>query len=301
MDIGYAGAFLGGILTLLSPCSVMLLPAFFAYAFTSPKALIGRTAVFYAGLTVTLVPLGIFAGSFGSLLTTHRSAMILTAAIVVIVLGVWQISGLPIPGLSRNDDTGTDRASTASVFALGAVYAVAGACSGPILGSVLMVAAVGGNAPYGATVLALYALGMVVPLFVLAAVWKRFGTRVRALVRPREISIGPWHNTVTMVVAGVLSIGIGVLLLLSDGTAALSGIVSIGTQFEAESDLAEWSSGISDLWFVLAAFVVLAAFAAWYLLRRRPASDAADQLDDADDIAPADEPDSADAMSGKGV
>ena len=101
MDIGYAGALLGGILTLLSPCSVMLLPAFFAYAFTSPTALIGRTAVFYAGLSATLVPLGIFSGSLGSLLTTNRSALVAVAAGVVIVLGLWQLSGLPIPGLSR--------------------------------------------------------------------------------------------------------------------------------------------------------------------------------------------------------
>jgi cytochrome c-type biogenesis protein len=30
MTIGYAGALIGGVLTLLSPCSAMLLPAFFA-------------------------------------------------------------------------------------------------------------------------------------------------------------------------------------------------------------------------------------------------------------------------------
>ena len=275
MDIGYAGALLGGVLTLLSPCSVMLLPSFFAYAFTDPKALVGRSAVFYAGLTVTLVPLGVFAGSLGSLLTTHRTALIVTAAVMIIVLGVWQLSGVPVPGLSRTSGAGGDRASTASVFALGAVYAVAGACSGPILGSVLMVAAVGGAPAYGAVVLALYALGMVVPLFVLAFAWKRFGSRVPALVRPRTVRLGRWENTVTMVVSGVVSIGIGILLLLSDGTAALSGIVSIGTQYEAESKLATWSCGVSDLWFVIAAFAVLAVFGAWRLMRRRSVGDRA--------------------------
>ena len=39
MDIGYLSAFLGGLLSLLSPCSIMLLPAFFAYAFNSPGKL----------------------------------------------------------------------------------------------------------------------------------------------------------------------------------------------------------------------------------------------------------------------
>ena len=45
MDIGYLGALLGGVLSLLSPCSVMLLPAFFAYAFTDPATLVARTAI----------------------------------------------------------------------------------------------------------------------------------------------------------------------------------------------------------------------------------------------------------------
>ena len=43
-------AFLGGALTLLAPCSVMLLPAFFAYAFTSRTTLLARTGLFWLGL-----------------------------------------------------------------------------------------------------------------------------------------------------------------------------------------------------------------------------------------------------------
>lgn len=273
MDIGYTGAFLGGILTLLSPCSVMLLPAFFAYAFTSPSALIGRTAVFYLGLSGTLVPLGVFSGTLGSLLTTHRSTLVAVAAGVVIVLGLWQLSGLPVPGLSRAQGTSADATSTASVFALGAVYAVAGVCAGPILGSVLMVAALGGSAVYGGSVLALYALGMTVPLFVLAAVWKRLGSRGRALIAPKEVTIGPWRNTWTMVVSGLLSIAIGALLILTDGTASLSGVFTIGTQYTAESTLATWSQGASDVWFVVVAALVLAGVLGWRsLTRRRPSS-----------------------------
>ena len=44
MLIGYGGAFLGGMAAILSPCAVLLLPAFFAYAFNTPKA---RTARCY--------------------------------------------------------------------------------------------------------------------------------------------------------------------------------------------------------------------------------------------------------------
>lgn len=280
MDIGYAGALLGGVLTLLSPCSVMLLPAFFAYAFNSPRALIGRTAVFYAGLAVTLVPLGVFSGSLGSLVTTHRSGLVFVAAVIVIVLGVWQLAGLPIPGLNRTQNEAGDRTSVASVFTLGAVYAVAGVCAGPILGSVLMIAAMGGNPIYGGVMLALYALGMTLPLFVLAAVWKRLGGRGRAMIAPRTISIGRWHNTWTQAVSGVLSIGIGVLLLVTDGTAKLGSLFTIGTQYAAESTLATWSEGVPDLWFLAAAIAVLAFVFGWrrWRGRRRPTATPIDQL-----------------------
>lgn len=283
MDIGYTGAFLGGLLALLSPCSVMLLPAFFAYAFGSPTALVGRTAVFFVGLAGTLVPLGLFAGSVGSLLTTQRGTVVAVAATVIIVMGLWQISGLPMPGLRRRESVGADRASVLSVLALGGAYAVAGACTGPILGSVLMLAALGGNPVYGALVLVAYAAGMTLPLLVLALVWKRLGVAGRAFLRPREVGIGPWRTTWTMLVSGLLSVGVGLLLLLTDGTASLGGMVSIGTQYEAESALGAWAAEVSDVWFVLAVAGVVAAVFAWRATRRkRPAvgSDLAEiQLD----------------------
>src|SRR5699024_11195548 len=184
---------------------------------------------------------------------------------LVIVLGLWQLSGLPIPGLSRAQQG--DSTSIASVFALGAVYAVAGVCAGPILGSVLMVAAVGGDAIYGGLLLALFALGMTLPLFVLAALWKRMGSRSRALITPKEVSIGPWRNTWTMVVAGFLSIAIGVFLLVTDGTASLGGVFTIGTQYSAESSLATWSESISDVWFIVAAVTMVIVVLGWRHLR----------------------------------
>ena len=56
-------ALLGGALTLLAPCSVLVLPAFFSYAFQSARALLGRTALFWLGLLLVLVPLGTLAGA----------------------------------------------------------------------------------------------------------------------------------------------------------------------------------------------------------------------------------------------
>lgn len=268
MDIGYIGAFLGGILSLLSPCSVMLLPAFFAYAFTSPKALLSRTGLFTLGLIATLVPLGVFSGLFGSLLGEHRGVMIAAVATAVIVVGALQLFGVPIPGLSRKEGAAAERTSALSVFLLGTVYAVAGVCTGPILGSVLLVASLGGSPAYGAVLLTIYALGMVTPLFVLTLLWRRFGARAMRWVRPRMLTVGRWQNSWTMIITGGLSMGLGILLLVTDGTAKLGGLVGIGTQYELESQLSVASATVPDWWFAVAAVLMLAVVATIVVVRR---------------------------------
>lgn len=271
MDIGYIGAFIGGILSLLSPCSVMLLPAFFAYAFTSPAKLVSRTGVFLLGLLVTLIPLGVFSGLFGSLLGENRGALISTVAILIIVVGGIQLLGIPIPGLTRTlrRDADGDSTSAVSVFLLGAVYAVAGVCTGPILGSVLMVASLGGSPVYGAILLAIYAFGMALPLLVLALLWRRFGAKAMRWMRPRELRIGRWRNSWTMIITGALSIALGVLLLVTDGTANLGGVVGIDTQFALETSVAALAASIPDWWFAVGALVVLGVVSAVVLLRGR--------------------------------
>jgi len=185
----------------------------------------------------------------------------------VIALGLVQLVGLRLPALARSG--AAEGTSSASVFILGSVYGAAGVCAGPILGSVLTVAAVGGNALYGGILLATYALGMTVPLFALALVWDRLKVTERGWLKPRTVRIGRWQNSVLTIVSGVLSIGIGVLLLLTDGTAGLGGILSIGDQFTAESWVLSTSSGISNLIFGLAAIAVLVGVAGVYSLRVR--------------------------------
>ncbi|RJT76917.1 cytochrome c biogenesis protein CcdA [Arthrobacter cheniae] len=265
MMIGYAGAFIGGILTLLSPCSALLLPAFFAYAFTTKTRLIGRTVLFYAGLLCTLVPLGVFAGTLGSLVTADRPVLIAVSASVVIVLGVVQILGLRVPAFirpkARSGSTGM------SVFILGMAYGVAGACTGPILGSILTIAAAGSNAMYGGILLAVYALGMAVPLFLLALIWDRLGISGRRWLRPRPLTIGSWSNSGVMVVSGLLSIGIGIMLLVTDGTAGLGGILTVTDQFQLEATVRSLTSQIPNTVVALVTTAVLIVAATVYLLK----------------------------------
>jgi hypothetical protein len=74
VEASFLASFLGGLLSLLSPCSALLLPAFFAYAFQSRGVLVGRTAVFYLGLCATLVPLGMGISAVSTLVRCYPGA-----------------------------------------------------------------------------------------------------------------------------------------------------------------------------------------------------------------------------------
>ncbi|MET8172670.1 cytochrome c biogenesis CcdA family protein [Streptomyces clavifer] len=240
-DIGYFAALLGGLLALVSPCSALLLPAFFAYSVDSVSRLLARTGIFYAGLATTLVPLGAAGSYAGRLFYGHRDALVLGAGWLIIGLGLAQIVGLGFASRRIVALSGRIRPTTAlSVYALGAVYGLAGFCAGPILGSVLTVAAVSGSPVYGGLLLAVYALGMALPLFVLALLWERFDLGRRAWLRGRTLRAGRFRLHSTSLLSGLFFIGLGVLFLRYDGTTALPGLLDADAAFAVE----QWAQGV---------------------------------------------------------
>ena len=225
VEVSLLASFLGGLLSLLSPCSALLLPAFFAYAFQSRGELVGRTGVFYLGLCATLVPLGMGISAVSALVYGHRSTLIAVSGLVIIALGLVQIAGGgfafgPIErlrGRIRGD-------SILRTFCLGAVYGFAGFCSGPILGAVLTVAASSGSVLRGAGLLATYAAGMAAPLFLMALLWDRLDLGHRRWLRGREVSLGPLRFHTTNLISGLMFVAIGVLFIAFEGTSGLEGL-----------------------------------------------------------------------------
>ncbi|MGW1813108.1 cytochrome c biogenesis CcdA family protein [Streptomyces sp. NPDC002125] len=242
-DIGYFAALLGGLLALLSPCGALLLPSFFAYSAGTASRLLARTGIFYAGLATTLVPLGAAGSYAGRLFHGHRDALVLGAGWLIIALGLAQILGLGFASRRIAAVGGRIRPTTAlSVYALGAVYGLAGFCAGPILGGVLTVAAVGGSPVYGGLLLAAYALGMAVPLFVLALLWERFDLGRRAWLRGRPLRVGRFGLHSTSLLSGLLFIGLGGFFLVYDGTAALPGPLDVDDSFAVE----QWAQRLGE-------------------------------------------------------
>ncbi|MGC9379875.1 cytochrome c biogenesis CcdA family protein [Streptomyces sp. MH13] len=246
-DPGFAVAFLGGLLALLSPCSALLLPAFFAYSFTSRTRLLGRTALFYAGLCLTMVPLGVAGSLAGRLFYGHRDLLVTAGGWLVIALGAAQVLGLGFGSRRMQQAAGGRRSGSAlSVTALGAVYGLAGFCAGPILGSVLTVAAIGGDPWRGGALLAVYALGMAVPMFLLAALWDRFDLGRRQWLRGRPVRLGPLRTHSTSLLGGAMFIALGVVFLLFDGTSALPSLMGVDTEFAWEQRASRLGGAVSD-------------------------------------------------------
>ncbi|WP_405855826.1 cytochrome c biogenesis CcdA family protein [Streptomyces sp. NBC_00090] len=257
--IGYFAAFLGGLLALLSPCSALLLPAFFAYSIDTRAKLVARTGILYAGLATTLVPLGA-AGSFaGRFFYGNRDLLVTVGGWLIVGLGVLQLLGLGFASRRIAEASGRIRPTSAlSVYALGLVYGLAGFCAGPILGSVLTVAALSGSPAYGGLLLAVYALGMAVPLFVLALLWERYDLGRRRWLRGRPLRVGPLTLHSTSLLSGLFFIALGTLFLVFDGTTALPGLLSVDESFAVEERVAELGRSVPD-WALLVAVVAVVA------------------------------------------
>jgi cytochrome c biogenesis protein CcdA len=270
VEISLLASFFGGVLSLLSPCSALLLPAFFAYAFGGGGELVKKTGLFYLGLVATLVPLGMGISTVSALFYGHRSALITISGGLLIAFGVLQLLGRgfsvgPLARLRsriRGDSAG-------AVFALGAVYGFAGFCSGPILGAVLTVAAASGGVARGALLLAVYAAGMAAPLFVLALLWERLDLRDRPWLRGREISVGGFRLHTTNLVSGAMFVLLGTLFIAYEGTSALSGLYESNGATDLAFTAQTWAGDVARRIPGTVLLVALVALGAALILRGR--------------------------------
>jgi cytochrome c biogenesis protein CcdA len=154
-------AYLGGILSIASPCSGLMLPLFFANTFSKKTTLVRHTILFSLGALAFSIPLSLGFSYLLFRLNGVVNILYLLFGVVFIVFGFFLIVGkTPLSKFKLNYKFSQ---SWQSSFILGIVSTVSlGACSGPVLGVVLTASATIGFLG-SALLMFIYVLGIITP------------------------------------------------------------------------------------------------------------------------------------------
>ena len=237
-------AFLAGVVSFLSPCTLPILPAYFAFTFQARRErVVLMTVAFFLGLATTMVMVGASATALSQVLFSNMREITLIGGLIVIGFGVMSLLGRGFTGVKMLD---RPTASVAGSYLYGATFALGWtACVGPILGALLTLLATQGLAVLQGAVLAfIYALGLGTPLIVIASFFSRLGSGSRfwQIVRGRgvEVDLGftTLHLHTTSIISGLLLIGMGLLLATGQLTAL--------SQWTVRTPLAQWATGLEQ-------------------------------------------------------
>lgn len=160
-------AFGAGILSVLSPCILPLLPA--VLATSSGKGRLRPLAV-VIGVSISFTIMGVVTSAFGAAFQNYIEQLKILAEIFILLMGFAVLFDISLfnafsrfPLLSGMNGEGL-----ASGFLLGLSLGVLWIpCVGPILGSILTMVALEGNMATGAFTLSIYSLGFAIPMLLL--------------------------------------------------------------------------------------------------------------------------------------
>ena len=117
-------AFGGGLLSFLSPCTLPILPAYFAFAFQSGRSTIAaNTMMFLLGLATMFSLLGAGASALGRVLQQSQQVILLVGGAAVLIFGVVSLMGGGFGGMKAASTVERDT-SLGGSFVFGLTFAV---------------------------------------------------------------------------------------------------------------------------------------------------------------------------------
>lgn len=231
-------SFIAGVLTFLAPCTFPLVPGYLSFigGASATKSKIFRTGLLYViGFSTVFIFLGSLFGLVGAVFSYYRPLVTRIGGLFVILFGMFLLAPA-ISSLTRNNVdlfkippfsifSGEYQLPFAkkltpgnpfSAFLFGATFAFGWTpCVGPILGTVLTLAASSATVGQGAFLLLVFSLGLAVPFLLIAAA---FDWSFKAL--PRIRTHLPWFSFL----GGVFLVLFG-FLMVTDNFLAWIGFV----------------------------------------------------------------------------
>jgi cytochrome c-type biogenesis protein len=227
-------AFLGGILSFVSPCVLPLVPSYISFItgisfeeITSDDGRELKKVIFFNSLlfilgfsTVFVVILGASAQIFGSVFMEYQSVIRKIGGIVIVLLGIHIIGVINFKFLQREKRLHFFREKPAGLlgsFLIGVGFAAGWTpCIGPILGAIFTVAATSDNPWSGTTLFIAYSSGLAIP-FILTSLG--INTFLKHFNRVKK------HMRVVSIVTGIFLIVTGVLIF-SNSLAIIAGYLN---------------------------------------------------------------------------
>jgi len=261
-------AFFGGVLSVLSPCILPILPAFFAYTFKERRQITKMTFVFFLGMASVFTLMGITAGFIGRFLETYREQFTFFAGFLLILFGILIFFQkginflLPKPKMKqRNNILGT--------FFFGVFFTFGfSPCVGTILTAILFLAATINNYLYSGLLLFTYSLGIIFPLFIIAFFYDKYNLAENRFIKGKPVTFKLFNKEIythtSSIIAGSLFILIGALFVAFRSTAFANTIDPFKTKqyfYNLHNTLINW--GIPrEAGNILGLFLLIIIFAA---------------------------------------
>jgi cytochrome c-type biogenesis protein len=181
----FFSAFIGGVLSFLSPCVLPLVPSYLGFltGMTMEEMQVNRRLAFIhalwfvGGFSVIFVALGATASALGALLQQYQTWIGRIGGAILIVFGLYLV-GVFRPAFLLRERRLHLAEKPLGYLGSGFVGVAFGAawtpCIGPILGGILTLAAAQSSVAQGTFLLFVYALGLAIPFLLTALALDRF-------------------------------------------------------------------------------------------------------------------------------
>ena len=167
-------AFGAGFISFLSPCVLPLIPGYISYIsgeslgdiVEKQKKIILKTVLFSLGFSLVFISFGATASLIGNILLENSNTLRIIAGIVIIIFSLQLIGILNLNFLNQEKRFQTKNYSNNLFFPVlvGAAFGFGWTpCIGPVLGSILTLAAVESSIGKGILLLSFYSLGLAIP------------------------------------------------------------------------------------------------------------------------------------------